>query len=56
MGEQIIKNIETKIKEVLERNRALRGGLFGSVLTEKFSENSDVDVLVELAEGSGLLQ
>ena len=56
MREQLLKNIETKIREVLQRNRASRAGLFGSVLTEKFSENSDVDVLVELAEGSGLLE
>ena len=56
MSDTLIKHIETGIKEVLARNKALRGGLFGSVLTEKFSEKSDVDVLVELAEGSGLLE
>lgn len=56
MHEEMIKNIETGIKEVLQRNRVIKGGLFGSFLTEMFSENSDIDVLVELPEGSGLLE
>jgi len=52
----MISDIEEGIKEVLIRNHAKRGGLFGSILSGDFTESSDVDVLVELPEGAGLLE
>ena len=38
---------ETQIGELCRRNGIRRLALFGSVLTGRFSETSDVDVLVE---------
>ena len=56
MDQRAIVNIENRIKQVLQKNNVKRGGLFGSILRSDFNENSDVDVLVELPEGSGLLE
>ncbi len=38
---------EAEIAEVCRRNGIRRLALFGSVLTNRFSESSDIDVLVE---------
>ena len=38
---------EAQIGELCRRNGIRRLGLFGSVLTGRFSESSDIDVLVE---------
>lgn len=38
---------ETRIAELCQRNGIRRIALFGSVLTDRFSEASDIDVLVE---------
>lgn len=38
---------ETEIAKVCQRNGIRNLALFGSVLTDRFSESSDIDVLVE---------
>jgi predicted nucleotidyltransferase len=40
-----------KIAEFCEKNHIRKLSLFGSVLRDDFTENSDVDVLVEFEEG-----
>ena len=52
----MLKSIEGKVKKVLQKHHVKRGGLFGSLATGDFSDKSDVDVLVELADGTGLLE
>lgn len=42
---------QDKIAEFCRRNRIKRLSLFGSVLRDDFTDESDVDVLVEFAEG-----
>lgn len=39
-----------KIKAILRQNHVQRAYLFGSVCTERFNENSDVDVLIAFAD------
>jgi len=41
-----------ELDEFCRRNSIRRLSLFGSVLTERFSESSDVDVLVEFEAGT----
>ncbi len=43
---------KTRIAEFCRRNHIVRLSLFGSVLREDFSADSDVDVLVEFAAGA----
>ena len=43
---------EKKIEEFCRRNNIRRLALFGSVLGDDFSSNSDVDVLVEFEPGT----
>ncbi len=38
---------EAKIAELCQRNSIRKLALFGSVLTDRFSESSDIDILVE---------
>jgi predicted nucleotidyltransferase len=42
-----------KLAEFCRRNHIRRLSLFGSVLTDRFSPDSDVDVLVEFEPGNG---
>jgi len=44
---------EEKIKEFCQQWQITEFALFGSVLTEDFGSNSDIDVLVTFAAGSG---
>lgn len=41
-----------RIAEFCRRNRIKRLSLFGSVLTDRFNENSDIDMLVEFEENA----
>jgi len=43
-----------KIEEFCQKWRIREFSLFGSVLTDEFRPDSDVDVLVELQPGHGL--
>ena len=45
----IDKNIDT-IKKLCEKHKVKELYLFGSVLTERFCESSDVDVLIQFGE------
>jgi predicted nucleotidyltransferase len=44
---------QEKIAEFCRRHRIKRLSLFGSVLRDDFTDESDVDVLVEFEEGAG---
>ena len=52
MGETMISMPKDSIAEFCVRNRVRRLSLFGSVLREDFSPDSDVDVLVEFEPGT----
>ena len=56
MQSELVIHIEEVVRSVLHKYNVKRGGLFGSITSRGFSQNSDVDVLVELSEGSGLLE
>jgi len=43
---------ETQIDEICRRQGIKRLALLGSVLTERFSESSDIDILVEFKPGT----
>ena len=49
-----IKIDDDKIEAFCKRNKIVRFALFGSILRDDFSPDSDVDVLVELAPDSGI--
>ncbi len=48
------QQIIDRIRPVLQRNRVVRAGLFGSVVRNDASPTSDVDLLVECAPGTSL--
>lgn len=52
MGTSRIDIPQDKIAEFCRRNRIKRLSLFGSVLRDDFTDDSDVDVLVEFEEGA----
>ena len=51
----IIKEIENKILPVLKQYRVRRASLFGSIVRGEMTEESDIDILVELPETASLL-
>ncbi|MCK5833052.1 nucleotidyltransferase family protein [bacterium] len=50
-----IDKIIDSIVPILARNNARRAALFGSVISDNFDEQSDVDILVELDDSLSLL-
>ena len=50
-----IKEIENKILPVLRQYHVRRASLFGSIVRGEMSEESDIDLLVELPETASLL-
>jgi predicted nucleotidyltransferase len=46
-----IEILQVKIPDFCRRNGIRKLALFGSVLTNRFSDSSDIDVLVELRTG-----
>jgi len=50
-----IEGIKRKILPILKRHNVRRVSLFGSVVRGELSENSDVDILVEIDEDISLL-
>lgn len=50
-----IEELKGKMIPVLMRYRVQRAGIFGSAARGEFRPGSDVDLLVELPEGSSLL-
>lgn len=51
-----IEQIKTRIVPILLRHRISRAGLFGSVVTDRADEQSDIDILVQLGSKMGLLE
>ncbi len=45
-----------EIQKIFERNKVENAFIFGSVLTGKFNENSDVDFLIKFKEGINPLE
>jgi uncharacterized protein len=52
MGEPRIEIPKEKIAEFCRRHRIRKLSLFGSVLRDDFTDDSDIDVLVEFEEGA----
>ena len=50
-----VEEIKNKILPILEKYGVKRAGVFGSVVRGGASEDSDVDILVELPKGASLL-
>ena len=50
-----VEEIKNKILPILQRYGVKRAGVFGSVVRGGASEDSDVDILVELPKGASLL-
>ena len=51
-----IEEIKQKVLPVLERYRARRAGLFGSVVRGEMRHRSDIDILVDFPEPIGLFE
>ncbi|MEM7017162.1 MAG: nucleotidyltransferase family protein [Pseudomonadota bacterium] len=45
---------KTKLRQFCRRNKIRRLSLFGSVLRDDFSSESDIDILVEFAPNAGI--
>ena len=52
----MLEGMKEKLRCVLEEYGVVRAGIFGSHVRGEQSENSDVDVLVELDEGFDLIE
>ena len=52
MGKAKVSLPKSKIAEFCKRNRIRKLSLFGSVMREDFSPDSDVDILVEFEPGT----
>lgn len=50
MNELISKNRE-KLNELFKKHKVVKAAVFGSVLTDKFNNNSDIDFLISFEEG-----
>lgn len=50
-----IRQVKEKILPILQRYGVKRVGLFGSFVREEMSEDSDIDILVEIEEDISLL-
>ncbi|MFQ6125445.1 MAG: nucleotidyltransferase family protein [Candidatus Heimdallarchaeota archaeon] len=50
-----IGEVQQKIIPVLKRHGVLRAALFGSLISGKMKEDSDIDLLIELGQGKSLL-
>ena len=45
-----------KVKELFEKHQILNAYFFGSVLTEKFNKNSDIDLIINFIDYSNPLK
>ena len=50
-----IQEIKERILPILEKNRVIKAGIFGSYVRGEQRKNSDVDILVELEDDLSLL-
>ncbi len=55
MNDQQIENIRKNIIGVLKAHKVQKAALFGSVVIDKITKNSDIDLLVEFSGKKGLL-
>ncbi|MEK6896231.1 MAG: nucleotidyltransferase family protein [Nanoarchaeota archaeon] len=51
-----IENIKEKIMPLLKKHKVTRAGIFGSYARGEQTKKSDVDILVELDNDTGLLE
>ncbi|MDZ7608192.1 MAG: nucleotidyltransferase family protein [Cyclobacteriaceae bacterium] len=49
MKPDLAQKIEEKVKAVLQKHHVKRGGLFGSIVTGDFNNDSDIDLLIKAA-------
>jgi len=50
-----IEEVQHKIIPILKRHGVLRAALFGSLISGKMEEGSDIDLLIELGQEKSLL-
>ena len=50
-----IQSVKIQIIPILKRHHVKRASLFGSIVTGKIHENSDIDILVELPKDHSLM-
>lgn len=50
-----LDNLKKLIVPVLRKNDVIKAGIFGSYATGEHSEESDIDILVDLVAGKSLL-
>lgn len=50
-----IGEVQQKIIPILKRHGVLRAALFGSIISGKMKEDSDIDLLIELEQEKSLL-
>jgi len=55
MNKEKIEEIKNKILPVLKKYEVKRAGIFGSVVRDEETEESDVDILVEIEKKISLL-
>lgn len=51
-----VEQIKSDIAPILRRHQITRAGLFGSVVSGNFTDESDIDILVQLGCRMGLLE
>lgn len=51
IDEEETANTKAKLKAIFKKHKIVSAYVFGSVLTDKFSEKSDVDFLVNIEQG-----
>jgi predicted nucleotidyltransferase len=56
MKEKVTKDkIKETVVPILKRHNVKRASLFGSIVRDDYTEDSDIDILVELQEDTSLL-
>ena len=55
MKSEIIREIQEKIYPILKRYNVTKAALFGSFATGEYTQDSDVDILVEFGSEKSLL-
>lgn len=55
-NQTIIEYITNTSLPILKRYKVIKAGIFGSYAKNNFHKNSDIDFLVELPRGTGLIK
>jgi len=53
---QELEAIKKKLIPILKRNKIIRAGIFGSYARGKQNKKSDIDILVKIDDGVGLIE